>query len=208
MARGKFIAALAGLFALSLNFAAARAATIDYTFIGTGTGTLGKSTFSGTFDVNLVGNTTSVFNLGNFFSNAGTATFASGGLNATLNSGSQVILINGPSGFANVGFAQLQPPPVFAVNEAVFNNAFLGYALASAFPLTGGTVSFLPQTYLTNLGALSFSSISSLKFEAGMSATPLPASWTMMLGVLVVGFGFAFYQRAKRDNGAVMSAAA
>jgi hypothetical protein len=36
MARGKFIAALAGLCVLSPNFGTARAATIDYNFIGTG----------------------------------------------------------------------------------------------------------------------------------------------------------------------------
>src|SRR5258708_30860183 len=111
MARGKFIAALAGLFALSMNFAAARAATIDYTFIGTGTGTLGKSTFSGTFDVNLVGNTTSVFNLGNFFSNGGAATFASGGLNATFNSGSGVVFVNSPHGFSHPLLVPLHHPP-------------------------------------------------------------------------------------------------
>jgi hypothetical protein len=34
------------------------------------------------------------------------------------------------------------------------------------------------------------------------SATPLPASWTMMLSVLVMGFGFSLYQKAKGESGA------
>ena len=40
-----------------------------------------------------------------------------------------------------------------------------------------------------------------------LAATPLPASWTMMLSVLVMGVGFAFYQGAKRRNGAQIAAA-
>jgi hypothetical protein len=43
---------------------------------------------------------------------------------------------------------------------------------------------------------------------APSAATPLPASWTMMLTGLAVCFGFIFYQRAKRVKGAAIPAAA
>jgi hypothetical protein len=215
MARGRLIAALAGLCALTVNFGTAQAATIDYNFIGTGTGTLNGVGFSGVFDVNYLANTSTISSSGNFFTNSGTATFLSSAGFATLSSGSgytpEVVLINGPTpGAASIGFAQLQPAPVFAVAEAVFNPAFQNYNLATAFALTGGSVSFLPQTYVTNIGNLSFTSISSLQFTAlgGVAATPLPASWTLMLGSLVLGAGFMAFQRAKGKNEALISAAA
>jgi hypothetical protein len=167
------------------------------------------------FDVNIIANTSTISGSGNFFTNTGTAIFASSAGLAAFKSGPgvtpEVILINGPTGSAaNVGFAQTQPAPVFAVNEAHFNSAFKNYNLATAFALTGGTVSFLPQTYLTNAGNLIFTSITSLKFDAvgGVAATPLPASWMMMLGVLVIGLRFMSYQRVRRDDGAIMNAAA
>jgi hypothetical protein len=115
---GAFIAALAGLCALSLNFGTARAATIDY--IGTGAGTLNGVAFSGLFDVNIIGNTSTISSSGDFFSNKGTAIFVSSAGLATFSSGPgvtwEVILINGPTvSAANVSFAQTQPAPVFAV---------------------------------------------------------------------------------------------
>ena len=39
------------------------------------------------------------------------------------------------------------------------------------------------------------------------SATPLSASWLMMLSVLLMGFGFMFYHRRKRDGSAKIAAA-
>jgi hypothetical protein len=216
MARGKLIAALAGLCALGMNLGTAQAATVDYNFIGTGTGTLNGNAFSGLFDVNILANTSTIsFDGANHYTNAGFATFTSSAGFATFTNGGgytpEVVLINGPTGSAaNVGFGQAQPAPVFFVNEALFNSAFQNYNLATAFALTGGTVSFGPQTYLTNLGNLTFASITSLSFVAtgGVAATPLPASWTMMLGGLIFGGGFMLYQRRKRDGRVPMNAAA
>jgi hypothetical protein len=215
MARGKLTAALAGLCALSMNFGAAQAAIIDYTFIGTGTGTLNNVAFSGLFDVNIIANTSTISGSGNNFTNTGTATFLSSAGFATFSSGSgytpEVVLINGPTAnLASVGFAQLQPAPVFAVAEALFNPAFQNYNLANALALTGGSVSFGTQTYLTSLGNLTFTSINSLKFEAvgGVATTPLPASWAMMLGSLALGLGAMLHQRRRRDKVALTNAAA
>jgi hypothetical protein len=41
-----------------------------------------------------------------------------------------------------------------------------------------------------------------------VSQTPLPASWTMMLSSLIIGFGFVLYKKAKRDGDTGITATA
>jgi hypothetical protein len=164
----------------------ARAATIDYIFTGLGSGTLGLSDTFGSaptgpdvsFTVTIVGDTGGVSGGPIFYSNLGVGTFTSGLLNATLNSGSEAYLYNGPAGIANVAFGQTVPCLPCFVSEALYTDALLGYDLTTAFSLTGGSVSFGQETYLTDHGNLTFTSISSLTFEAILPAaeTPLPAA--------------------------------
>jgi hypothetical protein len=194
------VAALA-LGVVLLMGGAARATTIDYIFTGTGTGTLGGSAFSGGFGVTLVGDTGTVASASPFFSDDVSGTFVAGALSATLDSGAQMRLINGPSGSAVAGFGQIQPGPVFFVEEAVFTDALLGYDLKTAFPLTSGIVSAIVQTFLTNNGDLTFNSISSLSFEADLAATPLPASWVMMLTLLAFAWFVAQWHKRNRLGG-------
>jgi hypothetical protein len=183
----------------------AHAATIDYIFNGTGTGSLNGSAFSGDFNVTYVGDTTAVQSAAFYNTNAAVGTFTFGStLAATLNNPANIVLINDPAapGAANIGFAQSQPSPVFGVNEALYSPTFVGYNGATAFPLTTGTANAIEQTYLTNVGALTFTTITALNFEAttpgATSATPLPAALPLFAAALL-GLGALGFRRNRAN---------
>jgi hypothetical protein len=178
---------------VALSGGEAKAITIDYIFTGTGTGDLGGTPFNGNFNVTYIGGILSNI--------APIGSFSTLTLNAVFDSGTVVNLNTDPA-FPLIGFGQTIPPSSF-VEEATRNSAFTPYNLASAFPFTAGTPSFLAQTYLTNKGNLDFSTISALSFQAATpgqtpSAVPLPPS-APLFAVALLGLGFVAYQR--RRNG-------
>ena len=167
----------------------ARASTIDYIFTGDGSGTLNGVAWSGDFTVTEIANTSTVNTSGApLLSNVVTsATFEAGSLNATLTGTGNDVILNASSTFPSIAFDQQQPSPVFDVGEGLENSAFETYNLATAFPLTAGIPSFIPQTFDTSAGNLAFAAIGSLSFEA-TTGVPEPASWaTMLVGFFGLG---------------------
>jgi hypothetical protein len=176
---GLLVGCVTALFAGS-----AGATPIAYIFTGTGTGTLNGTSFSGSFTVTEVGNTSGVTGPfgGEFFNIASSATFASGALSATLTGTTNEVLDNtNAPGF--IGFAQL---PAIAV-EATIDAAFESYHLDTALPLTIGTPStpINSTPYSTSAGDLVFATITALNFQA---VVPEPASLAL-LGTALIGFG-------------------
>jgi PEP-CTERM motif len=179
------IGLLAGCVALLFG-AGAQAATIDYIFTGTGTGTLNGTAFNGSFTVTEIGNTLAVSGPsgGEFTNVASTASFVIGSNMGTL-TGTTNEVIDNTAAPGYIGFAQL---PLISV-ESTTNSVFETYQLATALPLTIGTPSVAPATYDTNLGNLDFTTITALNFQAVIpSAVPEPAS-LLMVGTALLGLG-------------------
>ncbi|HEU0117665.1 MAG TPA: hypothetical protein VFR09_03445 [Alphaproteobacteria bacterium] len=176
----------------------AHAATIEYIFQGTGTGTYsgtpGTTGFNSDFTVTLFGDTSAVFAGINRFDNSVTGNITFGGaLTGVLSAPVSVAVIT--SGTPTIGFIQTQPSPVFAVAEATSNSAFGTYDLSTALALTAGNPSFANQTFLTTDGFINFSSISSLSFEAELVQTPLPAAMPMFIAALASLAAFGLMRR-------------
>jgi len=194
----KFSALCAAFFVASV--ASADATTLDYIFTGTGTGTLGGTSFNGGFTVSLIGDTndivfTSQYNV------PVTGTFSTGGATATFGGLSNTVISNTSPSIGFIGFGQVYSTPggIGVGAEAVFGTPFIGYDLSTIFPETSADVSFAVQTFVTSLGDLTFTSISSLSFQAvAVGAVPLPATWAMMLGGLAA-FGIAARRRMMKS---------
>jgi hypothetical protein len=181
----------AALFAGSLI--PAHAAVLKYDFFGVGTGTLGGSAFSGDFTVSLTGNTANITSGGGEYFLVAPGTFTTGATSVAFTGGASEIISNASSTFPAEAFGQ--PVPGGFSAEGVVNSAFIGYDLTTAFPLTGGDVSFLPQTFTTSGGDLSFTGISSLSFQA-VSGVPEPSTWAMM----IVGLGALGLTRFRKKS--------
>ncbi len=200
------IAALAVGVAL-ISGAPANAATIDYIFTGSGTGSLGGTGFGGfpfapdaSFTFTIVGDTGAVTlgsasgppDNGNPYRNVGiSATFVSGSLSANL-SNTLVNLYNNNQvqTFPGVGFFQ---SPTFAgeVLGTASDGPLGSYDLTTAFAqistaTAGNFVSFGPDPFTTDSGDLIFTHISQLTFEAIIpgSETPLPAAFPLFVSGL------------------------
>jgi hypothetical protein len=206
-----------GMFAAT----AANASPIEYIFTGTGvSGTYGETqvpssdptippTYTGgtaftSFALTVTADTSSINDAGSgFVTNTGsTATFVSGGFSANfvpaIRVGAVYDTASSPNTtFANVGFGQAQPSPVFFVAEALFNPVFQGYNLTAFSPAVGGSPNFESQTYSTDAGFITFLSAESLTFEAIATAVPEPSTWAMMI-LGFMGVGFMAYRRKNR----------
>ena len=89
--------------------------------------------------------------------------------------------------------------PLSLGNTVTFDIAFAGGT--QNFSLPSLKIDFwADQSQTQSTGSL-------LSMSIPVSATPLPASWTMMLSILVMGLGFMVYQRAKRAKGVQIAAA-
>jgi hypothetical protein len=187
----------------------ARAVPIEYIFSGTADGTLGGTGFSGSaFQIDLFSDTSTVTSGGGEFSNIATvAKFTLGTSTGTLGGSFNNVVLNPGFLSGTVIFGQGQSVDPFFVGEGLSAAALGAYDLASAFALTSGPVSqTINSIYFTSLGDLSFGNISSLSFQADVSSTPLPASWTMMLAVLA-GFGLMLSRRTRQETVHGMAAA-
>jgi hypothetical protein len=183
----------------------ANAAPIDYIFNGTATGTLNDVDFSSSFQIELVGDTTAVTTGGGESANvASAATFSVGASSGTLLGTFNEIVSNPSNLGGTIIFGQDNTDGFFGEGGTGFGT----YDLTTAFPLTVGAVTQTAgSTYFTSLGDLVFTNITAISFQADLTATPLPPTWTMLLSALI-GIGFFAYRSAdKNKRTAVMSAA-
>jgi hypothetical protein len=171
------------ILSLSLG-AAAEASPIDYIFTGEGSGSLNGTDFDGSFTVTFDADTTGISSGGGEYSNAGTATFTAGALTATLTGNTDEVIDN-TAAPGYVGFDQIILSPFSVSVEAITGSQFETYDLATALPLTAGTISPpTADTFATSAGDLDFTDISSMSFQA--ETVPEPASLALLGSALVV----------------------
>ncbi len=157
---------------------AAKATPIDYIFIGTGTGTLDGTAFSGSFTVTEVADTSGITSGGGEYRNTpSSATFTAGALAASLSS---PLIIENTAAPGYIGFAEGASP---FPDESLTNSVFETYGLDTALSSTTGGLSVAPATFATSVGDLDFTTITALSFEA--TTVPEPSS------LLLFGTGLA-----------------
>jgi hypothetical protein len=190
-------AALMAALSCMLPLAGAHAIPMDYTFTGTGGGTINGTAFTGTFTFVFDGNTANIAPFGSEFilPNVG-GTFSEGSNTFTLNPIFGIIANPDPS-FPRVGFFNSDITNGLVIN----NNAFAGYGLGTSLgPITapsGDPSSFLLPTlggttgFLLDGGAdrLILTADSSLTFTAAPPSTvPEPSTIALFVaGVLGIG---------------------
>jgi hypothetical protein len=188
----------------------AQASPITYIFSGTGSGKVGGtggtngppfagdaggSTFSGSFTLTLVGDTsTALFSGGEWFNSVSSAIFT-GAVAGTLTSPAE--LIDNPAAGGFLGFAEFSPTPPGLAVEAMTGSTFVTYDLQTALPLTAGGVSFIPQIYTTSAGHVEFDSISSLSFQANTAPPAVPEPATLSLTALGLTGALARFRRRR-----------
>lgn len=202
-----FAAAISTLFFALLTSAPANAVPIEYIFNGTFDGTLGTTTFTNqAFTASFVGSTTSVTSGGGEFFNASISNqFTIGATTGSFTGVDNQLVLNPSSDV--VIFNQLQLVPVFAsVGAGVVASPLSAYNLATAFPVTSGTVSQIKGSiFQTTLGDLAFNDITALSFEAVINdqvlQTPIPGAFPLF-GSAFGLMGFAAW-RNRRQNASV-----
>jgi hypothetical protein len=174
---------LAGCAALLLVAGAAQAEPIDYIFTGTGTGTLNGVAFSGTFTVTDIADTSGITSGGGEYRNTPTSsTFSSSAGTASMLD--PIVIENTtPPGF--MGFGEVLAP---FPDESLTNAVFETYALNTALSSTSGGLSVAPATFTTSVGALDFTTITALSFEATVASVPEPSS-VVLLTTVLLAFG-------------------
>jgi len=189
------IGSLSGCAALLLFAGAAKAETIDYIFTGTGTGTLNGVSFSGTFTITDVADTTGITTGGGEYRNTPTSsTFSSSAGSASL---TDPIVIENTISPGFMGFGATEAP---FPDESLTASVFETYALNTALSSTSGGLSVAAATFPTSVGNLDFTAITALSFQATIpSAVPEPSA-VALLGTVLLGF-VAIRRRASMHFG-------
>ena len=184
--------------AAMLATGAANAAPIHYFFHGTGEWTLNGIEAGGDFTASLTSDTAGISFGGDEYVNRVSGTFSAGGSAVAFTDSGPVDfneVIDGTAAPGTVLFAQVfSSPPVAA--WALTNTVFETYDLSHALSLTSGAPIVADQPFSTSGGALEFSSISALSFQA---TVPEPSTWVIMAMGLAV-LGFAGHKRAKTGH--------
>jgi hypothetical protein len=198
--RKSLFALAAGCLGLAVSTApffagSASAATIDYIFSGTATFTLNGVDFTDApFTLTYVSDTSTITSGGGEFFNTGVGTFVSGATTVTLTGDVNEVIANPPSDL--LGFGQIINSPFTVSVEAINNGAFGSYNLATAFPLTSGSLNPpTGATFATSGGDLVFTdeSFGAVSFQA-TGGVPEASTWAMMLAGFA-GLGFLAYRK-------------
>jgi PEP-CTERM motif len=140
LVRSALIAAVIG----TLPIVAAHATPMDYTFTGTGGGTINGTSFTGAFTFVLEGDTANIIpSGGEFFLPIVAGTFTEGGTTYTLGSGVDVVSNADPS-FPRITFFN----PDFTNGLGINDSTLTGYTLATAIGPVTSPVSGDPSNFL------------------------------------------------------------
>ncbi len=172
---------------------------IEYTFSGSGSGTVGATPFSAVnFEIIALADTTNVVSIftGIFMVQAASASVQLQGIGtATVTEGTGVFsntgnCSNGPS---CVGFSRFTGSTTTSDLLDLSNAAFAGYNLQSSFAPVFDPTPFAVNQFAnlsTSLGSLSFSSAQDVTFEASTELAPVPEPSTLLLfGTMAAGLG-------------------
>jgi PEP-CTERM motif len=182
-----------------LSVVAAHASPMDYTFTGTGGGTINGTAFTGAFTFALEADTTNIIPSGTeFFLTNVAGTFSEGGTTYTLGSGVDIVA-NPDLSFPRIAFFNSD----FTNGLGINNSALAGYSLASAIgPITAPNPSDPSDFLIPTLGGTTGFSIDggvdkliltandSLTFTAAPpSAVPEPSTLALFAVGMFGGIG-------------------